>query len=57
LNLIESIEILKDQILFLSNRLIEIRDKITRKLKFWGQLGVKLKNFTAKNHFVKGFEL
>ena len=57
MNLIEKIEIFKDQILFLSNRLIEIRDKITRKLKFWGQLGVKLKNFTAKNHFVKGFEL
>ena len=57
MNLIEKIEILKDQILFLSNWLIEIRDKITKKLKFWGQLGVKLKNFAAKNHFVKGFEL
>jgi hypothetical protein len=37
--------------------LIEIRDKITRKLKFCGQLGVKLKKLAAKNHFVKGFEL
>jgi len=28
--------------------LIEIRGKITGKLEFWSQLGVKLKKFTAK---------
>jgi hypothetical protein len=29
--------------------LIEIRGQIARKLKFWGQLGVKLKKLTAKD--------
>jgi hypothetical protein len=26
-------------------------------LEFWGQLGVKLKNFTVKDHFAKDAEL
>jgi len=34
--------------------LIEIRGQIARKLKFWGQLGVKLKKLTAKDVSVKG---
>jgi hypothetical protein len=33
--------------------LIEIRGQIARKLKFWGQLGVKLKKLTAKDVSVK----
>jgi len=34
--------------------LIEIRGPIARTLKFWGQLGVKLKKLTAKDHSAKG---
>ena len=33
--------------------MIQIRGKIERKSKFWGQLRVKLKKFTAKDHFCK----
>jgi hypothetical protein len=55
--LIEKIEILGDQTLFLQSQLVQIRSKITRKSKFWCQLGVKLKKFAANNHFVKGIEL
>jgi hypothetical protein len=31
--------------------------KIPRKLKFWSQLGVKLKTFAAKDQSLKGAEL
>ena len=31
--------------------------KIVRKSKFWGQLRVKLKKFTANDHIAKGVEL
>jgi len=41
----------------LSSQLIEIRGKIASKLKFWGQLGVKLKRFAANDEFTKGDEL
>jgi hypothetical protein len=37
--------------------LVEIKGKIARKSKFWGQLRAKLKKFTAKDHFAKGVEL
>jgi hypothetical protein len=37
--------------------LIKIRGKIARKSKFLGELRVKLKKFTANDHFVKGTEL
>jgi hypothetical protein len=37
--------------------LIEIRGPITRKLKFWGQLGVKLKKLTAKDQSAKGAKI
>jgi hypothetical protein len=37
--------------------LIEIRGKIRRKSKFWGQLKAKLKQFAAKDHFGKGVKL
>jgi hypothetical protein len=37
--------------------LIEIRGQIVRKLKFWGQLGVKLKKMTAKDVSVKGAKI
>lgn len=57
MGLIKKIKISKDQIYFLTSQLIEIRGKIVRKLEFWGQLGVKLKNFKAKDHFAKGVEL
>jgi hypothetical protein len=33
--------------------LIEIRGQIARKLKFWGQLGVKMTKFTAKDQSAK----
>jgi hypothetical protein len=33
--------------------LIEIRDQIARKLKFWGQLGAGLKKFAAKDQSAK----
>jgi hypothetical protein len=32
----------------------QIRDKITRKSKFWGQLRAKLKKFRIKDLFIKG---
>jgi hypothetical protein len=51
------IEIFGDQILFLPSQLIEIKGKIAVKSKFWGQLRVKLKKFTANNHFAKNIEL
>jgi hypothetical protein len=54
LSLIKKIRILKDQIYFLPSQLIEIKGKITRKSKFWGQLGVKLKKFAANDQFAKG---
>ena len=41
----------------MSSQLIEIRGKIASKLKFWGQLGVKLKRFAANDEFTKGDEL
>jgi hypothetical protein len=31
--------------------------QIARKLKFWGYLGVKLKIFTAKDHYATGGKL
>jgi hypothetical protein len=37
--------------------LVEIKGKIARKSKFWGQLRAKLKKFTVKNHFAKGAKL
>ena len=37
--------------------MIEIRGQIARKLEFRGQLGVKLKKFADKDHFVKGGRL
>jgi hypothetical protein len=37
--------------------LIEIRGQIARKLNFWGQLGVKLKKFAARDQFAKGVGL
>ena len=37
--------------------MIEIRGQIARKLKFWGQLGVKLTKFTAKDHSTTGGQL
>jgi len=37
--------------------LIEIRGPIARKLKFCGQLGVKLKKLTAKDQFAKGTKI
>jgi len=37
--------------------LIEIRGQIGRKLKFWGQLGAKLKKFAAKDQSAKGAAL
>jgi len=37
--------------------LIEIRGKIARKSKFWGQLRVKLKKFAGNNQFIKGSKL
>jgi len=37
--------------------LIEIRSLITRKLKFSGQLGVKLKDSAAKDHFAEDDQL
>jgi hypothetical protein len=37
--------------------LIEIRGQIARKLKFWGQLGVKLTKFTAKDQSAKGAKI
>jgi hypothetical protein len=37
--------------------LIEIRGQIARTLKFWGQLGVKLKKLTAKGVSVKGAKI
>ena len=57
MSLIKKIRILKDQIYFLPSQLIEIKGKITRKSKFWGKLGVKLKKFAAKNQYAKGAEL
>jgi hypothetical protein len=33
--------------------LVQIRGKIARKSKFWGQLRVKLKKFTVNDHFEK----
>jgi len=53
LSLIKKIRILKDQIYFLPSQLIEIKGKIARKSKFWGQLGVKLKKFAANDQFAK----
>jgi len=37
--------------------LIEIRGQTARKLKFWGQLGVKLKKLIAKDISVKGAKI
>ena len=37
--------------------MIEIRGKIARQLKFWGQLGVKLTQFTFKDHSATGGQL
>jgi len=37
--------------------LIEIRGQIARKLKFWGQLGAKLKKFAAKDQYAKGAKI
>jgi hypothetical protein len=37
--------------------LVQIRGKIERKLKFWGQLRVKLNKFAANDHFEKDVEL
>jgi hypothetical protein len=37
--------------------LIEIRSQIARKLKFWGQLGAKLKKSEAKDQSAKGGKL
>jgi hypothetical protein len=37
--------------------LIEISGQIARKLKFLGQLGAKLKKFTAKDQSAKGIKL
>ena len=37
--------------------MIEIRGQIARKLEFRGQVGVKLKKFADKDHFVKGGRL
>jgi len=34
--------------------LIEIRGHIARQLKFWGQLGARLKKFAAKDQSAKG---
>jgi hypothetical protein len=33
------------------------RDQIAIKLKFWGQLGPKLKKFTAKDQSAKGVKV
>jgi hypothetical protein len=33
--------------------LIEIKGKIARKLKFWGQLGAKFKKFAANDQSAK----
>jgi hypothetical protein len=52
LGLIEKIGILRDQI-----NLIEIRGQIARKLKFWGQLRVKLIKFKIKDQSAKGAKL
>jgi hypothetical protein len=53
LGLIERIGILRDQIEFLPSYLIEIRGQIARKLKFLGQLGVKLKKSETRDQFAK----
>jgi hypothetical protein len=37
--------------------LVQIKGKVARILKFLGQLRAKLKNFIAKDHFVKGADL
>jgi len=37
--------------------LIEIRGKLARKSKFWGQLRAKLKKITVNDHFAKNIEL
>jgi len=37
--------------------LIEIRGKIARKLKFWGQLRAKLKKFAARDQSAKGAKI
>jgi hypothetical protein len=37
--------------------LIEIKGQIARKLKFWGQLGAKLKKFTDKDQSAKGTKI
>jgi hypothetical protein len=57
LGLIEKIRILRDHIYFLPSYLIEIRRQIARKLKFWGQLGVKLKKLIAMDQSAKGVRL
>jgi hypothetical protein len=41
--------------LILQSQLVQIRGKIARKSKFWGQLRVKLKKFTVKDHFEKKY--
>jgi len=35
----------------------QIKSKIARKSKDWGQLRAKLKKFIAKDYFAKGVEL
>jgi hypothetical protein len=58
LGLIEKIRILRDQIWFLPSQLNKIRGKITKKKKkFLGQLGVKLKKFTANDQSAKNIKL
>jgi len=57
LSLIKKIGIIRDQIQFFPNQLIEIRGKIARKSNFWGPLGVKLKKFTTKDESAKNTQL
>ena len=37
--------------------MIEIKGKLARKLRFWGQLRAKLEKFTVKVYFAKDAEL